>query len=102
MEEAYDRGRPFPQSYLDRPELNILEIGYWQAFNELSSSRQSGMGLGFIPYSEISAYLDEHHILDYEERFEWRYLITAIDTEFITIKNAEHERKTKVKNKPKK
>ncbi|WP_108482258.1 phage tail assembly chaperone [Oceaniglobus ichthyenteri] len=33
---------------------------YWQAFHHLRGSRQQGMGLGPIPFSEIMAYADSY------------------------------------------
>lgn len=47
-----------PQALLDRPELDMTERWYMQAFATLSPSRQSGMGVGGIPLSEVRAYLD--------------------------------------------
>ena len=45
---------------LDRmPDLYEDMRFYYSVFNILSSSRQSGMGMGYIPISEIRGYLDE-------------------------------------------
>jgi len=62
-------------------------IPYWVAFNSLSSSRQSGMGLGYIPYSEISSYLDDQGVWDIDDRSDYRHLITMLDSKFVELKS---------------
>jgi hypothetical protein len=72
-------------------------MNYWMAFNALTTSRQSGMGLGYIPYSEITSYLDDQGIFDFEERDDFRFYITHIDHVFVKIKSDESDRKSKQK-----
>ena len=74
-------------------ELLIEAIPYWTAFAELSSSRQLGMSLGPIPYSEISCWLDENIICHIEERNQYRHLISSIDAKFVEIQNKKQDKK---------
>ncbi|MCG7598885.1 hypothetical protein MHM84_03740 [Halomonas sp. McH1-25] len=58
-----------PQALLDRPELDLTERWYMQAFSALSPSRQSGMGVGGIPVSEIKAYAEFVDIVTEPDEF---------------------------------
>jgi hypothetical protein len=69
------------------PDLFIEAIPYWTAFAELTNSRQLGMSIGPIPYSEISSWLDENIIYQIEDRHLYRHLISKIDSEFVAIQN---------------
>lgn len=44
----------------------------------------SSGGIGYIPYSEISDWLNEELIFDYDERHEYRRFINFIDREYVT------------------
>ena len=68
---------------------------YYLAFNALSSSRQSGMGMGYIPYSEITDYLTENEIWLIEERKRFRHFITFIDGMFVSKEAKRSEAKNK-------
>ena len=93
FDKMAELGKPLPQSLQNQPELFYDAIPYWMAFNALSSSRQSGMGLGYIPYSEITSYLDDQRIFNLDERDDYRYHITHIDHTFVEIKSAESDKK---------
>ncbi len=69
------------------PELFFDAAPFWIAFSELSSSRQSGMSLGSIPYSEISSWLDENDIISFEQRSLYRRFITKMDNKYVELKN---------------
>jgi len=68
---------------------------YYMAFNELSTSRQMGMGLGYIPYREISSYLDENEIFHPDERTRFRRFITFLDNIYVKKNNEKSEAKSK-------
>lgn len=69
------------------PELYFDAVPFWEAFANLSSSRQSGMGLGAIPYSEITSWLTENQIISFENRERYRYFVTFIDGKYLELKN---------------
>jgi len=71
----------------EQPELFSDLIPYWQAFHELSTSRQMGMGLGYIPYSVIVDYLNEEQIFSVNERDEYRHWIQVIDRIYVELQN---------------
>jgi len=52
------------------------------------------MGLGYIPYSEISAWLDEHRIYEWEERLRYRHFITLIDGKFIELESEKSKKRS--------
>jgi hypothetical protein len=57
------------------------------------------MGLGYIPYSEISFWLDEMRIWIWEERVRYRHFITFIDGIFVSKESERSEKKSKAKSK---
>ena len=79
----------------DVPALNKMPVlffdaaPFWVAFMNLSSSRQIGMGLGAIPYSEITGWLTENGIVRFEDRERYRRFIDVLDKKYLEIKNTE-------------
>lgn len=94
-----ESGKPLPAAIQNAPDLSLLAIPYWQGFNELSTSRDMGFGIGYIKYSEISSYLDEHDIDGIEERQLFRRMINLIDSIYISHQNKKSETKNKSKSK---
>ena len=76
-------GIPIPESKA-MPELFFDAQPFWTAFTDLNSSRQSGFGMGAIPYSEISSWLDENDIVRFEERQRYRRFIGYIDSTYMS------------------
>lgn len=52
-------------------------------------------GIGYIPYSEISSWLDENHITDSEERCEYRFYINYVDRKYVENTNENLQLKIK-------
>lgn len=75
----------------DAPELYPDALPYWAAFIALSSSRQIGMGLGGIPYTEVTGYLDENRIFKLEHREQYRKWIGFIDSLYVQEKTPKPE-----------
>ncbi len=74
-----------PQKFVtERPEIDLWLSYYLKAFKRLSTSRQSGMGLGFIPLSEITNYAIAFDEYDLEK---FVSIIQAADNEFVTMYN---------------
>ncbi len=61
------------------------------------NTRQSGFGVGHIPFSEIREYLFELHIFDFDERWEYIRWIQFLDREYVKYRQSEHERDAKKK-----
>jgi hypothetical protein len=81
----------------DQPELFNDMIPFWQAFHELSTSRQMGMGLGYIPYSTIVDYLNEEQIFNINERDEYRQWIQTIDRIYVELQNVKTKESQELK-----
>jgi len=60
----------------------------------------SSGGIGYIPYSEISDWLNEERIFEYDERHEYRCFINFIDREY--VKNTTENINRKIEKKKKK
>jgi hypothetical protein len=61
---------PLPDKIKNKPEVKLgLEL-YWKAFQDLSSDRDIGMGVGPIPWSSMNEWGARNHIRgDDFERF---------------------------------
>jgi len=77
------------------PELYFDAVPFWIAFTQLSSSRQTGFGIGAIPYSEITNWLNENNIFRFEEREEYRRFINVIDGYYVEKKAPKSNNKSK-------
>jgi hypothetical protein len=77
-----DQGHIIPELQ-NQPELFSDSVPYLSAFRCLSTSRQMGFGIGYIPYSEICSYLNENQIESYyrEDYIQWIQLIDSIYVE---------------------
>lgn len=64
------------------PDLNIGLEMYWQAFWDLTTCRQIGMGVGPIPWTSVQEYsiLLE---LDEEQTDDLHYHIAVMDNEYL-------------------
>ena len=56
---------------------------YWDAYHDLTSSRQIGMDIAAIPVSEITAYLDFIGLTDDDDRMDYLKIIQGIDAEYL-------------------
>jgi hypothetical protein len=83
-----DEGKePSPQLY-EQPELKTEELFYWSAFQDLSSERALGTGVGPIPYSAIRRYADEFDIVGRDEFEYFLGILQAMDSEYLSIVNS--------------
>jgi hypothetical protein len=70
---------PFLQNEPDLPEHLAFE---WGAFQDLSRDRQSGMGIGPIPWSAFDRYARRHGIDDPDSFERFVALMAAMDAAF--------------------
>ena len=77
---------------LEAPELEMWEVEYVEAFYRLTSSRATGFGIGAIPLSEITNYVEKPYfsITDPEA---FIYVIQAADNAYISEHNKAQEAK---------
>jgi hypothetical protein len=72
------------QALQDRPILNRWVIEYWEAFQILSSSRTAHQGgIGPIPLSEITSYLEAVYIRDVDDRLTYIRMIQSLDNVYV-------------------
>lgn len=90
MSEHYryliSRGRPgsVPQWFHLREQPAVEHLFFWDAFWELSSTRQNGMGFGPIPYTALVMYADRHDLVG--EAFEtFRRIMRSMDRVFLKL-----------------
>lgn len=83
-----------PRSLRERDELlEKVPLGVWDAFLELSSSRQLGAmgGAGHIPHSEFLAWSEIAGLRDPVARRGWWALIRVLDGEYVRHMNKKEE-----------
>lgn len=85
-----------PKAILDMPEMMPWEKPYVQAFYTLTSSRQSGMGLGAIPYSEMTNYCQFWDVADPEL---FIHIMQKCDNAYLEEYNRQQEAKNPKKGK---
>ena len=83
---AVQRGDPLPEKLANAPSiLPGLEI-YYQAFWDLSTTRQHGMGLGPIPWDKVEEYADRG-LYNEEQRSALHFYIQRMDTLYLNKMN---------------
>lgn len=81
-----------PAAFYEREDINPAWLFHWEAFNDLSSERQIGMGVGPIPRSAVKAYAEEFDIVG--DAFDKFYrIIRAVDLEYLKQVNASSKSK---------
>lgn len=83
----YERFNQEVPEELIEPPLHDIEYAIWDAFWELSTDRQIGMGSGPIPYSSIARFEQENPGLDLGGYF--RSIIRDMDIMYLTHKDGE-------------
>lgn len=67
----------------NKPQLHDYLIWVWNAFHQLSSTRNVGMAVGPIPWDSLDQFAQRHGIED-EDQFEnFRHLITVMDSAYL-------------------
>ena len=79
------------------PAPNVDHFSFYiDAFRELNSCRDYGMGLGPIPFTAIAEYAKIYEVEDFDE---FLYLIRVMDNQFIKSQNARASKERNIKNK---
>lgn len=83
-----------PPQFFEQPEIEPHQKLYWDAFHELSTERQIGMGAGPIPRSAIKVYADELGIVgdDYDP---FHLIIRKMDNEYLSLLHSSHKSQDK-------
>ena len=85
------------------PDLDTIEINYWNAFQELQSERPIGGmgGAGPIPWSRIDQYAERYGFVE-EDYFSFVRIIRHLDNRWLKLMHEKQERERKAnKNKGK-
>ena len=84
------RGVAAPEWFLDQPELEICDDFWIDAFYSLSTCRNSGMGLGGIPWTAIREYA-EYYLLDDSTSENLFIIIKSLDNTYLSWYNKQAE-----------
>jgi hypothetical protein len=73
-----------PQTLRSRPKLTQFQIPYWQAYQEITGSRQfTSSGVAEIPYLTKVKWLDENEVFDQDERNDFMYMFNLLDSTYL-------------------
>ena len=81
---CYKRGQPLPEALGNAPELFQGLEWVYGAFQELSTCRLNGMGLGSIPWTAIDRYADRYNIVG-EDWEDFQYFIGEMDRAWLDV-----------------
>lgn len=82
----------------NRPRITQWTIGYWEAFQVLSSSRLVHQGgIGPIPLSEMVAYMNATNLVDVDERLTMIRMIQALDKVYVKHINSKVKRESELR-----
>lgn len=78
-----------------RVTVDVRLAFYWQAFWDLTTDRQIGMGIGPIPWSAVDRYAARHR-LDDDEQFDlFARFVRAMDAVFLKTIHERQKRDAK-------
>lgn len=83
-----EQGREPPPQFYERPDISDHLRFYWDAFIELSSERQIGMGVGPIPRSAVLNYAREFGIGSRDGFYHLYRIIQAVDEDYLSVINS--------------
>ena len=85
---------PVPDKIKNAPLLNIGLLFYWKAFQDLSSDRDVGMGIGPLPWSAMHSWATRNCVSgDDFERFVM--ILRGMDTVFVEHMGKKSKKKAK-------
>jgi hypothetical protein len=79
----------------DEPELFRDLHTYWNAFQILSASRNSGMSIGAIPLPAYESYFRIFSVDSLEEQLEYLKFVGALDNTYLKWQGDENEKERK-------
>lgn len=77
-----------PEAFYDQPDIGLQWLFHWQAFHDLSTERQIGMGVGPIPRSAIRSYAEEYGIIEDDEYDKFEQIIRSVDVNYLKLVNS--------------
>lgn len=86
-------GREPPQAFYYQPEIPEYLLPLWSAFNDLSSERQIGMGLGPISRSKIRQYVADEMGLAGDAADAAFRVLTKADEAYLSMSNSKDKDK---------
>jgi hypothetical protein len=84
-------GQPLPEKIQNAPTLLLGLEFYYNAFQDLSSCRSVGMGLGPIPWTAMNDYCRSYGIRG-EQREDFFHHVSALDDKYREYVNKEAEK----------
>ena len=97
VEAAIRKGRPLPEWYEDEPVIDPADIFYLKSFYDLSTCRSSGMGIGPIPWTAMSRYV-EYYKLAWDVAEAFIDIMREMDGAFIEDQTKEQKRQSDMRS----
>jgi len=84
---VFEAGRDPPPQFFERPEIAEHLFIYWEAFSDLTTERQIGMGIGPIPRSKTREYARDVLDLTGEAYDQFCAVISRVDSDYVAMQN---------------
>jgi hypothetical protein len=88
-----ERGGQPPAQYYTQPEISDAASVYWEAFSDLSTERQIGMGVGPIPRSKIRDFASDQLGLSGDAHEQFCAVIEMVDQDYTSHANSSDKEK---------
>ena len=95
VQQLENEGHDISGMLEDEPELFSDLYVYWNAFQTLTASRNSGMSIGAIPLPAYESYFRIFGIDSLEEQLTYLKFVGALDLEYLKWQGDEHEKNRK-------
>ena len=90
--EERDKGNEPPAKFYqlldEQPEIAEHLYVYWDAFSDLGTERQIGMGIGPIPRSKVREYASDLLGLDGDEHDRFCEILSRMDRDYVSRVNS--------------
>jgi len=90
LQQALRFGNKIPDRIANAPTLEPSLVFYYEAWQELSTDRQFGMGVGPIPFTSVLQYGNHYEIEDLDD---FLFFIRSLDAEYIKYANKDNAKK---------
>lgn len=86
----------------EEPELYSTSYPYWEAFHLLTSSRNTGFGVGAIPLPAYESYFRIFGVDSLEEQLDYLKFVGVLDSEYLKWQGEKSEKdRSRNQSKPK-
>lgn len=94
---AEEAGLPVPVTIAESPKVTGGQLFYYEAFNDLHTTRSCGFDIGPIPWTAISEYANRYQLYDEDEFSLFKNVIREVDVAYMRFAKEKIKAKSKGK-----